>query len=97
MSHRYWANPFPYSGTWTCTWEPGHVLGSLDLNRSLVWDPYSGTWTRTWEPVLVYVLKSWPNIGDSYGTLESVIEVGQGINVGPGKFGKKNKHRAYSM
>ena len=27
-------------------------------------------------------------------TLESGIDVGQGINVGPGKFGKKNKHRA---
>ena len=30
-------------------------------------------------------------------TLESGIDVGQLINVGPGKFGKKNKHRAYSM
>ena len=67
MSHRYWANPFPYLGKWTRTREPGSVLGNLDLNRSLVWDPYSGTWTRTWEPVLVYVLKSWPNISDSYG------------------------------
>ena len=27
-------------------------------------------------------------------TLESVIDVGQGINVGPGKFIKKNKHKA---
>ena len=27
-------------------------------------------------------------------TLESVIDVGQGINVGPGKFVKKNKRRA---
>ena len=27
-------------------------------------------------------------------TLESVIDVGQGINVGPGKLGKKNKRRA---
>ena len=27
-------------------------------------------------------------------TLESVIDVGQGISVGPGKFGKKNKRRA---
>ena len=26
-------------------------------------------------------------------TLKSGIDVGQGINVGPGKFGKKNKHR----
>ena len=67
MSHQY--NLDPYSGTWTRTWEPGPVLGNLDLNRSLVWDPYSGTWTRTWEPVLVYVLKSWPNIDDSYGML----------------------------
>ena len=52
MSHRYWANPLPYSGTWTRTWEPGPVLGNLDLNRSLVWDLYSGTWTRSWETVL---------------------------------------------
>ena len=28
------------------------------------------------------------------GTLESGIDVGQGINVGPGKSGKKNKRRA---
>ena len=27
-------------------------------------------------------------------TLQSGIDVGQGINVGPGKFGKKNKRRA---
>ena len=27
-------------------------------------------------------------------TLESVIDVGQGISVGHGKFDKKNKHRA---
>ena len=27
-------------------------------------------------------------------TLESVIDVGQGIRVGPGRFGKKNKRRA---
>ena len=27
-------------------------------------------------------------------TLESGIDVGQGINVGPGKFFKNNKHRA---
>ena len=27
-------------------------------------------------------------------TLESVIDIGQGISVGPGRFGKKNKHRA---
>ena len=27
-------------------------------------------------------------------TLESGIDVGQEINVGPGKFGKKNKRRA---
>ena len=27
-------------------------------------------------------------------TLESVIDVGQGISVGPGKFDKKNKYRA---
>ena len=27
-------------------------------------------------------------------TLASRIDVGQGVNVGPGKFGKKNKRRA---
>ena len=27
-------------------------------------------------------------------TLESVIDVGQGIRVGPGRFGKMNKHKA---
>ena len=48
------------------TWEPGPVLGNLDLNRSLVWNPYSGTWTRTREPgpVLVYILK-FPSTGDN--------------------------------
>ena len=30
----------------------------------------------------------------TYPTLESVIDVGQGISVGPGKFDKKNKRRA---
>ena len=25
------------------TWEPGPVLGNLDLNKTLVEDPYSGT------------------------------------------------------
>ena len=29
-------------------------------------------------------------------TLESVIDVGQGISVGPGRFGKKNKRRAWN-
>ena len=28
-------------------------------------------------------------------TLESGIDVGQGITIGPGKFVKKNKHRAF--
>ena len=31
---------------------------------------------------------------DNNITLDSGIDVGQGINVGPGKFGKKNKCRA---
>jgi hypothetical protein len=31
---------------------------------------------------------------NSYFTLESGIDVGQGINVGPGNFGKNNKCRA---
>ena len=30
-------------------------------------------------------------------TLESGIDVGQGINVGPGKLGKKNKRRALNI
>ena len=30
-------------------------------------------------------------------TLESVIDVGQGISVGPGRFGKKNKRRALKI
>ena len=29
-----------------------------------------------------------------FSTLKSVIDVGQGISVGPGRFGKKNKRRA---
>ena len=29
-------------------------------------------------------------------TLESGIDVGQGINVGPGKFGKSNKRRVFN-
>ena len=35
-----------------CTWEPGPVLGNLDLNKTLVGDLYSGTWTCTREPRL---------------------------------------------
>ena len=30
-------------------------------------------------------------------TLKSVIDVGQGISVGPGRFGKKNKLRAWKI
>ena len=37
------------------------------------------------------VLRSYTHLG---ATLESGIDVGQGINVGPGKFVKKNKRRA---
>ena len=33
-------------------------------------------------------------IGSCFVTLESGIDIGQGINVGPGKLGKKNKRRA---
>jgi hypothetical protein len=33
------------------------------------------------------------NCGDT-PTLESVLDVGQGISIGPGRFGKKNKRRA---
>ena len=78
MSHRYWTNQYPYSETWTRTWEPGSVLGNLDLHRSLVRDPYSGTWIRTREPVLVYVLKSWPNIDGTYCILIENIFLGHG-------------------
>ena len=34
------------------------------------------------------------NCQSCHFTLESGIDVGQGINVGPGKLGKKNKRRA---
>ena len=34
------------------------------------------------------------NKGNSKHTLESGLDVGQGITVGPGKFVKKNKRRA---
>ena len=43
------------------------------------------------------------NSMDASITLESVIDVGQGISVGPGKFDKKNKrwplnkHRAWKI
>ena len=33
---------------------------------------------------------------ESY-TLESVIDIGQEISVGPGRFGKKNKRRAWKI
>ena len=33
-------------------------------------------------------------IRNTLHTLESVIDVGQGISIGPGRFGKKNKRRA---
>ena len=38
----------------------------------------------------------WSSFGSKHiwTTLASGIDVGQGINVGPGKFGKKNKRRA---
>ena len=34
------------------------------------------------------------NIGVNHSTLASGIDVGQGINIGSGKFVKKNKRRA---
>ena len=40
------------------------------------------------------ILQVSPYIENMIPTLESGIEVGQGINVRPGKFGKKNKRRA---
>ena len=33
----------------------------------------------------------------NFDTLESGIDLGQGINVEPGKFGKKNKHKALNL
>ena len=43
-------NKSRWNRSWTCTWEPGPVLGNLDLNKTLVGDLYSGTWTCTREP-----------------------------------------------
>ena len=47
---------------------------------------------------IVYIVGKPCNIyrlrGKPYDTLESVIDVGQGISVGPGRFCKKNKCRA---
>ena len=63
------------------TRKPGPVLlGNLDLNRSLVWDPYLGTWTNTWEHILAYVLKSWPNISDSYGMLQPQNNISERVS-----------------
>ena len=43
----------------------------------------------------MYVITTYLKIiSNPYVTLVSGIDVGQGINVGPGKFGKKNKRRA---
>ena len=48
---------------------------------------------HTVEPSVPYTQK--PNrVEQGACTLESVIDVGQGISVGPGKFDKKNKGRA---
>ena len=45
--------------------------------------------------MFVCLLHSWAKyIVQVHATLESGIDVGQGMNVGPGKFGKKNKGRA---
>ena len=43
-----------------------------------------------------YVLSIIGTIAKQY-TLAYGIDVGQGINVGPGKFGKKSKHRAWKI
>ena len=40
-------------------------------------------------------LKQIDSLGNTI-TLHSGIDVGQGINVGPGTFGKKNKRRAFN-
>ena len=45
--------------------------------------------------VFVCLIHSWAKyIVQVHATLESGIDVGQGMNVGPGKVGKKNKRRA---
>ena len=41
-----------------------------------------------------YIKSNIKDISTKLTTLESVIDVGQGISVGPGKFDKKNKRRA---
>ena len=40
-------------------------------------------------------IRSFRRLNLTVSTLESGIDVGQGINVGPGKFVIKNKHRAF--
>ena len=46
-------------------------------------------WRRVYKWAYTYIL--------SHCTLASGIDAGQGINVGPGKVGKKNKRRALNM
>ena len=46
------------------------------------------------DPKIIKKKKKTLSSGNSAVTLASGIDVGQGINVGPGKFGKKNIRRA---
>ena len=52
--------------------------------------------SKVWRFVLFALVWQYSTNQNQYnkGTLASGIDVGQGINVGPGKFGKKNKRRA---
>ena len=44
---------------------------------------------------LTFVTKTFSiRLKNGLHTLESLIDVGQGISIGPGRFGKKNKRRA---
>ena len=49
---------------------------------------------RYGEPIKFLFLPKIGLLGSQASTLESGIDVGQGITVGPGKFVKKNKRRA---
>jgi hypothetical protein len=65
---------------------------ALPLDSSLVSTVVSQMWLKLEAPGIC-------SLSDNKGcwkiiTLESGIDVGQGINVGPGKLGKKNKRRA---
>ena len=70
-----------------------HIVQTSAASPSLK-RPFSGSnsiqWTLRVHQVSLYQLF----VPFNTITLESVIDVGQGISVGPGKFDKKNKRRA---